>query len=80
MILTVIFFVDYGDPGPVKKGHKIPESSIQMILRGIQVYTELLEGRLEVDPRLDVRHVQGLADALNVGAEERVRGAEDPLH
>lgn len=78
--LTVIFFVNDGNLGPVEKGHEILEGSVEVILGWVEVYAELLEGLLVVDPGLDVGNVERLADALYVGPQERVRWTKNRLH
>lgn len=50
--LTVILLVDDRNSGPVEKRHEVLESLVQVVLRGIEVYTKLLERRFEVDSGL----------------------------
>ena len=51
-----------------------------MVLRGIEVYAELFERWLEVDSSLQMRDVESFADTLDVGAQKRIRRAENPLN
>lgn len=51
-----------------------------MVLRWIEIYTELLERWLEVDSGLEMRDVQSFTNALDMGAQKRVGWAEDPLY
>jgi len=52
---------------------------VHLLLTGVQVDGELLEAGLEVDPGLEVRDVERLADGLDVGAEHRIRRPENRL-
>ena len=53
-------------------------SLIHEVLRGVEVERELVEaGVLDVVPGLEVRDIEGVADAGDVRAEERVRRAEE---
>ena len=53
-------------------------SLVHEVLRGVEVERELVEaGVLDVVPGLEVRDVEGVADAGDVRAEERVRRAEE---
>lgn len=51
-----------------------------MVLRGIEVYAKFFERWLEVDSSLQVRDVESFADTLDVGAQKRIRRAENPLN
>lgn len=79
MRLTVILLIDDRDFGPVEEGHDVFEGVVHVFLRGVEVDGELLEGRLEVDPGLDMGDVQSLADRLDVRAQQRVARPEQRL-
>lgn len=79
-MVTVVLFVDDGDSGPVEVGHDVLQSFVEQRLAGVQVDGELAHLRLQIHPRLQVGDVEGVADGVDVGAEQRVTGTEHCLH
>lgn len=79
---TSFVFVHDGHLGPVEEAHQVLVGGVERVLRRVQVDGQLVAAgaRLQVEPRLQVRDVQRVADRLHVRTEERVRRPEDRLH
>lgn len=77
--LTVVVFVDDCHIGPIEELHDVLVSGVEQTLCGIEIDAELLRLRVQVQPGLEMWDVEGVADTVNVLAQNRVRGPEDRL-
>lgn len=74
-MLTKVLLVDDGHFRPVEEGHQVLVGTVNVLLGRVQIDRELLE-RLVLDPGLNVRNVECLANRLDVAAEQRIPGPE----
>ena len=79
-LLTIVFFVNYGNFGPVEEGHDVLESRVEQRLRWVEIDGELFVVRVEVQARLQVRDVQRIAYGVYVGPKQRVRRPKHCLY
>lgn len=77
MKLADIVLVDDGDLGPIEVDDQLAQRLADDRRTGVEVDRELFDLRLQVEPRLDVRNVQCIAQALNVPAEQQILRPED---
>jgi hypothetical protein len=83
IVSTSFVFVDDGDFGPVEKAHQVLVCGVENLLRRMQIDGQLVAGarpRLQVQPGLQVRNVQCVADGLDVRTQDRVRWPENGLN
>jgi len=76
----MIVFVDDHHLGPIEELHNVLISGVEQTLCGIKINAELFRFRLQVQPGLEMWNIEGVADAVNVLAQDRVRGPEDRLN
>lgn len=68
--------VNDGHPGPVKVGHDVLQGEVEERLWWVKVDGELAVFGVQVDPRLQVRNVQGVTYGVDVGSEYGVAGTK----
>lgn len=77
--LTVIVLVDDRHLGPIEELHDVLISGVEQTLCGIEINAKLFRLRVQVRPGLEMRDVEGVADAVYVLPQNRIRGPENRL-
>lgn len=77
--LTVIVLVDDRHFGPIEELHDVLISDVEQTLCGIEINAKLFRLRVQVQPGFEMWDVEGIADAVNVLAQDRIRGSENRL-
>lgn len=75
----MVVFVDDHHLGPIEELHDVLISGVEQTLCGIEINAELLRFCLQVQPGLEMWNIEGVADTVNVLAQNRVRGPENRL-
>lgn len=78
--LTVIVLVDDRDLGPIEELHDVLISGVEQTLCGIEIDAELLRFRVQIRSGLEMRDVEGVADAVDMLAQNRIRRPEHRLN
>lgn len=78
--LTMVVFVDDHHLRPIEELHDVLVSGVEQTLCGIKINAELFRFRLQVQPGLEMRNVEGVANTVNVLSQNRVRGSENRLN